>query len=145
MSEAAVNAQLERREADSKSIFGFWVYLMTDCVLFASLFATFVVLRNSTYGGPGGSDLFSLPFVLVETLALLTSSFTCGLGLLAARRGDKRQVLTLFGITFLLGVFFLTMEITEFHHLRPSLRWSAPTGCTLRSAYCGCWCWVGRF
>jgi cytochrome o ubiquinol oxidase subunit 3 len=117
MSELAVNAQLERREADSKSIFGFWVYLMTDCVLFASLFATFAVLRNSTFGGPSGSDLFSLPFVLVETLALLTSSFTCGLGLLAARRGDKRQVLALFGITFLLGVFFLTMEITEFHHL----------------------------
>lgn len=117
MSELAMNAQLERREADSKSIFGFWVYLMTDCVLFASLFATFAVLRGSTYGGPSGSDLFSLPFVLVETLALLTSSFTCGLGLLAARRGDKRQVLMLFGITFLLGVFFLTMEVTEFHHL----------------------------
>lgn len=108
---------LERQEADSKSIFGFWVYLMTDCVLFASLFATFAVLRNSTFGGPGGSDLFSLPFVLVETLALLTSSFTCGLGLLAAKRGDRQQVLVLFGITFLLGVFFLTMEITEFHHL----------------------------
>lgn len=108
---------LGRQEADSKSIFGFWVYLMTDCVLFASLFATFAVLRNSTFGGPGGSDLFSLPFVLIETLALLTSSFTCGLGLLAAKRGDKQQVLVLFSITFLLGVFFLTMEITEFHHL----------------------------
>lgn len=117
MSELAIDRQLDQREADSKSIFGFWVYLMTDCVLFASLFATFVVLRNSTFGGPSGSDLFSMPFVLVETLALLTSSFTCGLGLLAARRGDKRQVLMLFGITFLLGVFFLTMEVTEFHHL----------------------------
>lgn len=108
---------LERQETDDKSLFGFWVYLMTDCVLFATLFATFAVLRNSTFGGPGGSDLFSMPFVLVETLALLTSSFTCGLAMLAARRGDKRQVLLLFGITFLLGVFFLTMEVTEFHHL----------------------------
>lgn len=117
MSELAMEHQLERREADSKSLFGFWVYLMTDCVLFASLFATFAVLRSSTFGGPSGSDLFSLPFVLVETLALLTSSFTCGLGLLAARRGDKRQVLMLFGLTFLLGVFFLTMEISEFHRL----------------------------
>ena len=62
-----------------KTIFGFWVYLMTDCVLFATLFATFAVLRNNTFGGPAGSDLFSLPFVLIETLALLTSSFTCGL------------------------------------------------------------------
>src|SRR5512146_2014186 len=117
MSEIAMQRQLERHEADSKSIFGFWVYLMTDCVLFASLFATFAVLRSSTFGGPSGSDLFSLPFVLVETLALLTSSFTCGLGMLAARRGDKRQVLALFGLTFLLGVFFLTMEISEFHRL----------------------------
>jgi cytochrome o ubiquinol oxidase subunit 3 len=117
MSELAINRQLEKREADATATFGFWVYLMTDCVLFATLFATFAVLRNSTYGGPGGSDLFSLPFVLVETLVLLISSFTCGLGLLAARRRDKQQVLILFGITFLLGIFFLTMEITEFHHL----------------------------
>ncbi|HYH36066.1 MAG TPA: hypothetical protein VD706_01035, partial [Candidatus Saccharimonadales bacterium] len=117
MRDLALNRQIRESEADSRSIFGFWVYLMTDCVLFASLFATFVVLRNNTFGGPAGSDLFSMPFVLVETLALLTSSFICGLGLLAARRGDKRQVLALFGITFLLGLFFLTMELTEFHHL----------------------------
>lgn len=117
MSEAALNRQIKQAEADSKSIFGFWVYLMTDCVLFATLFATFVVLRNNTFGGPGGSDLFSMPFVLAETLALLISSYTCGLGLLAARRGDRRQVFSFFGITFLLGVFFLTMELSEFHHL----------------------------
>ncbi len=117
MSEVAIDRQLKQHEADSKSIFGFWVYLMTDCVLFATLFATFAVLRNSTFGGPAGSDLFSMPFVLMETLALLTSSFTCGLGLLAIRRRDKRQALILFGITFLLGVFFLTMEISEFRHL----------------------------
>jgi len=117
MSELALDRQLERREADSKTIFGFWVYLMTDCVLFASLFATFAVLRNNTYGGPSGSELFSMPFVLAETLVLLTSSFTAGLGLLATRRKDVRQVLILFGITFLLGVFFLTMEVTEFHKL----------------------------
>ncbi len=108
---------LERREADSKATFGFWIYLMTDCVLFATLFATFAVLRDSTFGGPGGSDIFSMPFVLVETLILLTSSFTCGRAMLAARRGDKQQVLVFFGMTFLLGLFFLTMEITEFHHL----------------------------
>lgn len=117
MSETAINRQLKQHEADSKSIFGFWVYLMTDCVLFATLFATFAVLRNSTFGGPAGSDLFSMPFVLAETLALLTSSFTCGLGLLAVQRKDKQQALVLFGITFLLGVFFLTMEISEFRHL----------------------------
>ena len=67
----------EKEMNSQKTIFGFWVYLMTDCVLFASLFATFAVLRNNTYGGPGGQDLFSLSFVLAETLILLTSSFTC--------------------------------------------------------------------
>ena len=110
--------QLNHRQAnETKTVFGFWVYLMTDCVLFASLFATFAVLRNNTFGGPAGNELFSLPFVLTETMVLLTSSFTAGLGLLAARRGDRRQVLIWFGITMLLGLFFLTMELTEFHKL----------------------------
>lgn len=117
MSENTASRQLERHQAEAKTLFGFWVYLMTDCVLFASLFATFAVLRNNTFGGPAGHDLFSLPFVLVETLVLLTSSFTVGLGILAARRSDKQQVLIFFGITFLLGLFFLTMELTEFHKL----------------------------
>lgn len=101
----------------SKSIFGFWVYLMTDCVLFASLFATFVVLRKSTFGGPGGEDLFSLPFVLIETLILLTSSFSCGLAIVAARRGHTSQVMQWFGVTFLLGLAFLALELGEFSHL----------------------------
>lgn len=105
------------QDIGAKNTFGFWVYLMTDCVLFAALFATYAVLHNNTFGGPGARELFSLPYVLVETLLLLTSSFTCGLGLLAARRGDKQQVLMWFGITFLLGLSFLTMEVTEFSHL----------------------------
>jgi len=119
MTDAAIAAQRlnARQEAESKTLFGFWVYLMTDCVLFASLFATFVVLRNNTFGGPAGNELFSLPFVLTETLVLLTSSYTAGLGLLAARRRDKNQVLFWFSVTFLLGLFFLTMELTEFHKL----------------------------
>ncbi len=73
-------------EDSQKTLFGFWVYLMTDCVLFASLFATYAVLRNNTYGGPSGNELFSLPFVLVETLLLLLSSYTCGLAMLAVHR-----------------------------------------------------------
>lgn len=106
-----------KQEAGATTMFGFWVYLMTDCVLFASLFATFAVLRNSTYGGPSGRELFSLPYVLTETLILLTSSFTCGLAILAARRQAKNQVIFWFAITFLLGLAFLGMEINEFHHL----------------------------
>jgi len=117
MSHISTARQAELHAADAKTVFGFWVYLMTDCVLFASLFATFVVLRNNTFGGPAGNELFSLSFVLTETLVLLTSSFTAGLGMLAARRHDRRQVLLWFGITMLLGLFFLTMEVTEFHKL----------------------------
>jgi cytochrome o ubiquinol oxidase subunit III len=117
MSDISNARQLEKHEADSKTIFGFWVYLMTDCVLFASLFATFVVLRNNTFGGPAGSELFSQPFVLTETIILLTSSFTVGLGLLAAKRKDKAQTLYWLGVTALLGLIFLGMEIYEFHKL----------------------------
>lgn len=74
---------------DAKTTLGFWIYLMTDCVLFASLFATYAVLRHSSFGGPTEQDLFSLPFVLLETLILLTSSFLCGLAVLAARKHNK--------------------------------------------------------
>lgn len=107
----------DRRLADQKTIFGFWLYLMTDCVLFASLFATFVVLRGNTFGGPSGETLFSLNFALSETLILLTSSFVCGLGILAARRGRKNLVLLLLCMTFLLGLAFLGLEIHEFSRL----------------------------
>lgn len=102
---------------DSKNLLGFWIYIMTDCVLFATLFATFAVLRNNTSGGPSGAELFSLPFVLIETMFLLTSSFTCGLGLLAAKQNEKKHALGWFAATFVLGLSFLTMELTEFSHL----------------------------
>lgn len=101
----------------NKNLLGFWVYLMTDCVLFATLFATFVVLRMNTFGGPDGQQIFKLSFVLTETLILLTSSFACGLGWLAARAGHKRQVLVWFALTFLLGAAFLGLELSEFHRL----------------------------
>jgi len=102
---------------DSKTTFGFWVYLMTDCILFASLFATYAVLHTNTYGGPGAAALFSLPFVLTETLILLTSSFTTGLAMLAAHRGRSKQVMLWLTITFALGIAFLVMEVSEFRSL----------------------------
>lgn len=121
MTKPPISRQENRHEVhdreDSKAIFGFWVYIMTDCVLFAGLFAAYAVLHNNTFGGPAGRELFSLPFVLTETLILLTSSFTCGLAMLAAYRKDQAKVIFLFGVTFLLGLAFLTMELTEFRHL----------------------------
>lgn len=116
MSQAAAAAEQPKTEA-SNSLFGFWIYIMTDCVLFASLFATFAVLRSNTFGGPSGKELFSLPFALTETLILLTSSFTCGLGILAAHQRQKQLVYRLFAITFVLGLAFLALELHEFSHL----------------------------
>lgn len=100
--------------AADKAIFGFWVYLMTDLIMFAALFATYAVLRNATFGGPTGAQLFDLPNALAETLILLTSSFTCGLAMLAAHAGKKAQTLSWFGVTFALGVAFLSFELAEF-------------------------------
>jgi cytochrome o ubiquinol oxidase subunit 3 len=104
-------------QATEKTVLGFWAYLMTDCVLFASLFAVYAVLHGNTFGGPGGRELFKLPYVLVETMALLTSSFTCGLALLAAQKRDRSQVLLWLGVTFLLGLTFLELELSEFHKM----------------------------
>lgn len=97
-----------------KKTLGFWIYLMTDCVLFATLFATFAVLRGATAGGPGGPELFDLPFVLIETMILLTSSFTIGMALIGSLRGYKKQTFVWLFITFALGIVFLSMELYEF-------------------------------
>lgn len=104
-------------EADNRTVLGFWIYLMTDCVLFATLFATYAVLHKNTAGGPSGADIFDLPFVLTETLLLLTSSFTIGLAYLAALRRKQKQVLVWLAATFALGAAFLGMELYEFNHL----------------------------
>jgi len=107
--------QMDHEEAaNDRVMFGFWVYLMTDLLMFAVLFAVYAVLKDSTAGGPAGRDLFRLPLALQETLLLLTSSFTCGLGMIAARQGNKRQVLGWFGATFILGLAFLSLELIEF-------------------------------
>ncbi len=110
------------RKEESPSIFenvsfGFFVYLMTDLVLFASLFAVYAVLHKNIANGPSGYNIFNLNTVLAETLLLLTSSFTCGLTLLSLRTKKKITVLTNLAVTFLLGLGFLLIEINEFHHL----------------------------
>ena len=107
----------EEQKNEDKALFGFWVYIMTDCVLFGTLFAVYAVLHGNTFGGPSGADLFKLPYIMIETLLLLTSSYTCGLAMLAARRGDKRATISWFVLTFLLGAAFLTMELVEFTKL----------------------------
>lgn len=104
-------------EVAERTSLGFWIYLLTDCVLFASLFATYAVLRNNTNGGEPASELFSLPFVLTETLILLVSSYTVGLALLAIYRRKKTATLVCLAVTFILGAAFLGMELHEFSNL----------------------------
>lgn len=105
------------READDKTLLGFWIYLMTDCVLFGSIFATYAVLHHNTYGGPSGQDLFYMPTVLAETIILLVSSFTAGLAVLAGRMARPKQALVWLGLTFILGLCFIGLELSEFHDL----------------------------
>jgi cytochrome o ubiquinol oxidase subunit III len=115
MAELIASKEMDHEEAaNDRVMFGFWVYLMTDLLMFAVLFAVYAVLHGNTVGGPSGGQLFSLPQALVETLILLTSSFTCGIGMIAARRGNKNQVLAWFTLTFLLGAAFLSFELREF-------------------------------
>ncbi|AAY93964.1 cytochrome o ubiquinol oxidase subunit III [Pseudomonas protegens] len=104
-------------DAGSLRLFGFWVYLMTDCILFATLFASYAVLRDSVAGGPSTMDVFELPYVLAETLLLLLSSITYGFAMLAMNRDQRTQVLRWLGLTALLGLGFVAMEINEFHQL----------------------------
>lgn len=103
---------------DIRTLFGFWVYIMSDCILFASIFATYAILRTSTFNGPSIQEIVNMPFILVETGILLTSSFTYGLvTLYAHRRNSMRKVIFWMVSTFILGLVFLGMEVFEFAKL----------------------------
>jgi cytochrome aa3-600 menaquinol oxidase subunit III len=101
-------------EEGSLKIFGFWIFLGAEIVLFATLFATYLVLHGQTAGGPTSKELFEVRDFMIETLLLLTSSFTCGLAVLEMRKGNKKGYMAWMAITLLLGLGFLGMEIREF-------------------------------
>lgn len=107
----------EHTDTVADTTFGFWVYIMSDCVLFAMLFATFVVLSHSYAGGPTGKDLFDLTYTLGETLFLLVSSVACGFAMLGMHAFNRKQVLVWLAVTFLLGLGFVGMETAEFHRM----------------------------
>lgn len=102
---------------ENNTVFGFWLYLMTDCLLFASFFATYAVLFMNTAGGVSGKDIFELNLVAVETAALLLSSITFGFAMICARRQNKSGALAWLAVTWALGACFIGMEVYEFHHL----------------------------
>jgi cytochrome o ubiquinol oxidase subunit 3 len=105
---------VEAEERVEEKAFGFWIYLMTDAVIFALLFATYVVMSVGTAGGPTGKELFSLPRTFGETLLLLFSSTTFGFATVAMFARDKRAVIGWLLLTVVLGVGFVAMEMQEF-------------------------------
>ena len=113
----AHNEEVEHPDTVAMQTFGFWLYLMSDLIIFATLFATFAVLGRNYANGPTGKELFDLPYLLGETLFLLFSSVTYGLVMLAVHDGKKKWVLIGLAVTFLLGLGFVSMEINEFHGL----------------------------
>jgi cytochrome o ubiquinol oxidase subunit 3 len=97
--------------------YGFWLFLLSDIIIFAALFAAYSVLSGETAGGPTAADLFDKKHVLIETACLLASSVTCGFGSLAVQSGDGRSTYFWMAITFILGVSFLSLEMSEFGHM----------------------------
>lgn len=104
-------------EQYEKAEFGFWLYLMTDIILFASLFATYMILRPGVADGPNASELLSPSYALVQTVLLLTSSLTCGIAVTALRYKMKMTAIACLMGTLLLGLGFLVMELYEFTQL----------------------------
>jgi cytochrome o ubiquinol oxidase subunit 3 len=114
MTGEALAAAGPEEEVYEEKAFGFWVYLMSDAIIFALLFATYAVMAPNTAGGPDGKMLFSLPRTFGETMLLLTSSMTFGFATLTIRSGHRSKVLGWLGVTFVLGAAFVALEISEF-------------------------------
>ncbi|WP_281889275.1 cytochrome o ubiquinol oxidase subunit III [Paenibacillus sp. YYML68] len=108
------HSEEHEHEHESLKTFGFWIFLITDCILFGTLFAVYVVLRANTNGGPTPEELFHMPGIIAETFILLTSSFTSGLAVLAMHQGNKKALIGWLGVTALLGAAFISLEIAEF-------------------------------
>jgi len=106
----------DHHDYEGDTLLGFWIYIMSDCILFATLFATYAVLHGNFFGAPTPKELFDLTFVAGETALLLLSSFTFGMAMLYAHRNDLKGLFIWLGITFALGFGFLCMELYEFYH-----------------------------
>ncbi|HEX5485642.1 cytochrome o ubiquinol oxidase subunit III [Limnobacter sp.] len=102
---------------ENGTLLGFWLYLMSDCLVFASLFATYAVLGRNYAGGPTGAELFELPLVALNTTFLLLSSITYGFAMLESQRNRVNATMVWLVVTGLFGLAFLSLEMYEFVHL----------------------------
>lgn len=107
----------EDHHPESSTNLGFWLYLMSDCLIFAMLFATYAVLGRNYAAGPSPADLFDLKLVAINTAMLLFSSITYGFAMLAMEKNNKSATLTWLAITGLFGAVFIYLELYEFVHL----------------------------
>ena len=117
---ASEDTGLGHRGPESKAIvvpYGFWLFVLSDMVLFSALFASYASLVNATDGGPTTSELFHRGLVAVETMALLLSSFTCGLAIIAAKRRNMLWTQGWLAVTGALGLVFLFIELYEFANM----------------------------
>ncbi len=109
--------QEKHHDYGGDTVFGFWVYILSDCILFATLFAVFAVLGGNFAGTPQLKELVELDYVAKETALLLLSSFTFGMAMLAANKQHIKGLYLWLAVTWLLGAGFLVMEVNEFIHL----------------------------
>lgn len=107
----------EEPHAENGTALGFWIYLMSDCLIFAALFATHGVLGHSYAGGKSGAELFDLKLVAINTALLLLSSLTFGLAMLSKQSGSAKGTISWLIVTLLFGLGFLGIELYEFKHL----------------------------
>ncbi|NEU13112.1 cytochrome o ubiquinol oxidase subunit III [Methylobacterium sp. BTF04] len=107
----------EEHHPEQGTMLGFWIYLMSDCLIFAVLFATYAVLGRNYAAGPSPKDLFELPLVAVNTTMLLFSSITYGFAMLEMEKGKQKNTLIWLTITGLFGLAFVGIELYEFAHL----------------------------
>jgi cytochrome o ubiquinol oxidase subunit 3 len=100
----------------SKTVFGFWLYLLTDFMLFATIFAAYSVLSGNHFGGPTQKQLFNLDHATLQTVIFLISTFTVGIAGVYTHRKKRGGAIVFFLISFVLGIVFLGMELHEFSH-----------------------------
>ncbi|WWP01181.1 MAG: cytochrome o ubiquinol oxidase subunit III [Candidatus Dasytiphilus stammeri] len=112
------NKAISHSVINANKVFGFWIYLMSDCILFASLFATYAVLVKGTADGPMGKEIFNLPLVLLETACLLLSSVSYGIAMVSiSKTSNVTKGMRWLGLTWMLGMCFIYIEMYEFHKL----------------------------
>ncbi|MEK1930589.1 MAG: cytochrome o ubiquinol oxidase subunit III [Pararhizobium sp.] len=123
----------EDHHPENSTMLGFWLYLMSDCLIFAVLFATHGVLGRNYAAGPSPADLFDLKIVAVNTTMLLLSSITYGFAMLQMERNAKMETLFWLGVTGVFGAVFLALELYEFYHL--ILEGAGPTRSAFLSSF----------